>query len=67
MVEVVQAGASELAKLPYALSEGLYIVGSGSTGAAETLAVVGIGCFSILMASALAIRLPHHSFSVPGT
>jgi hypothetical protein len=39
LVEVVQAGANELAKLPYALSEGLYVVGSGSTGAPEALAV----------------------------
>ena len=39
LVEVVQASANELAKLPYALSEGLYVVGSGSTGAPEALAV----------------------------
>ena len=65
LVEVVQAGASELAKIPYSLSEGLYIVGSGSTGAAEALAIMGGAYFSIIMASALALKKPHPSFVAP--
>jgi hypothetical protein len=33
LIEVVQAGSAELAKLPFSsLQEGLYVVGSGSTG-----------------------------------
>lgn len=40
-VQVVEALTSDLAKLPYeGLQEGLYVVGSGSTGAAEALAVM---------------------------
>lgn len=40
-VQVVEALTSDLAKLPYeSLQEGLYVVGSGSTGAAEALAVM---------------------------
>jgi len=62
LVEVVQAGAAELAKIPYSLPEGLYVVGSGSTGAAESLAVMGMAYFSVIMASALALRRPHPSF-----
>ena len=65
LVEVVRAGANELAKLPYSLSEGLYVVGSGSTGAAEALAVMGASYFAIMLASSLTIRKPHPSF-VPG-
>ena len=64
LVEVVQAGASELAKIPYALSEGLYVVGSGSTGAAEALAVMGASYFAVMLASALLIKKPHPSFTV---
>ena len=40
-VQVVEAFTSDLAKLPFeSLQEGLYVVGSGSTGAAEALAVM---------------------------
>jgi hypothetical protein len=66
MVQVVQAMASDLAKLPYSLSEGLYVVGSGSTGAAETLAVLGAGYFAVILASSLALRTPHPSFTPDG-
>lgn len=61
MVEVVQCGAAELAKLPYSIAEGLYVVGSGSTGAAEALAVLGLGYFSVMLGSALVIKSPHAS------
>lgn len=65
-VEVVEAMASDLAKLHYSLPEGLYVVGSGSTGAAETLAVCAAGYFSIMLVSALALRTPHPTFSPEG-
>jgi len=61
-VEVVLAGAAELAKLPYSLSEGLYIVGTGSTGAAEALAVMGATYFAIIMSSALTLKAPHPKY-----
>lgn len=66
-VEVVEAMASDIAKLPFSLSEGLYVVGSGSTGAAETLAVCAAGYFSVMLASTLFLRVPHSSFAPPGT
>ena len=65
MVEVVQAGAAELAKIPYTLSEGLYVVGTGATGAAEALAVMGGVYFAMLMGSALTLKKPHASFIAP--
>ncbi|CAM9855092.1 unnamed protein product, partial [Discosporangium mesarthrocarpum] len=41
LVEVVSANAAELARLPYDLGEGLYVVGSGNTGAAAGLGMCG--------------------------
>lgn len=41
MVEVVSVNAAEMARLPYDLAEGLYVVGSGSTGAAAGLGICG--------------------------
>jgi hypothetical protein len=65
-VQVVDAIAADVAKLPYALQEGLYVVGSGSTGAAETLAILGAGYFSVMLLSAMCLRLPEPGYT-PGT
>jgi MFS family permease len=62
LVEVVQAGAPELAKIPYTLSEGLYVVGSGSTGAMEALAVLSGIYFTSILTASLLIRDPHPSY-----
>lgn len=43
MVEVVSVNAAEMARLPYDLAEGLYVVGTGSTGAAAGLGICGEG------------------------
>lgn len=59
LVEVVQAGAAELAKIPYSLPEGLYVVGTGSTGAAEGLACMGLAYFSMIMTAAMTLKKPH--------
>lgn len=49
-VQVVEALSSDIAKLPYeGLQEGLYVVGSGSTGAAEALAVMVIAALLIYL------------------
>ena len=66
-VEVVEALTSDISKLPVEISEGLYIVGTGSTGAASALAVMGATYFSILMASAFAMKKPCSSFGVTDT
>jgi MFS family permease len=67
LIEAVNVGAAELSKLPYSgLSEGLYAVGTGSTGASEALAIMGAGYFSVILASAMALRTPHPSYVVPG-
>jgi MFS family permease len=67
MVEVVQAGASELSKIPYSsLQEGLYVVGSGSTGAMEALGTIGAAYFLSMFASSLLMKDPHPSYKVEG-
>eukprot|EP01040_Poterioochromonas_malhamensis_P010003 gene10003-10869_t len=63
LVEVVQAGAAELSKIPYTLSEGLYVVGSGSTGAMEALGAIGAVYFAAMLASAITIKDPHPSYA----
>ena len=62
LVEVINVTAAELAKLPYQLSEGLYIVGSGSTGVVEALGTMGLVYFTVILASSLIIRKPHPSY-----
>ncbi len=42
MVEVVIAGAKQVAAAPVALQEGIYVVGTGNTGAAGTFFTLGI-------------------------
>lgn len=41
LVEVVSVSSAELARLPYDLAEGVYVVGTGSTGAAAAIGVSG--------------------------
>lgn len=62
MVEAVHATSSEIALLPshwQGLSEGLYAVGTGSTGAGEALLASGVMYGSLMLMSSLLIRRPH--------
>lgn len=66
-VEVINATSSELSKLDYTgLQEGLYAVGTGNTGAAEAIGVLGLGYFTLMMASCLCMKLPHPNFVPEG-
>nr|XP_040568855.1 LOW QUALITY PROTEIN: oxalate:formate antiporter-like [Lepeophtheirus salmonis] len=57
--EVVYATSADLAKLSFSgLSEGFYVVGSGSTGAAEGLMCMGLIYGLTVMGSSLIIRRP---------
>ena len=66
LIEVVSVGQVEIAKLPYDLAEGLYVVGSGSSGAAEALGVMGAGYFVVMTLSALSFYKPHSTFLPAG-
>ncbi len=59
-VEAVYATAADVVTWP-GLQEGLYAVGTGSTGAATTLAVLGAGYASLMALVSLGYRLPKSS------
>jgi MFS family permease len=66
MIEVVVATAADVAKLPGELMEGVYVVGTGSTGVAETfLSLGGIHCAAML-AGTLMMRIPRDGWSPEG-
>ena len=64
LAEVVYANAADLAKLSHkGLSEGYYLVGSGSTGCSATLLTIGaVYCAAMLSAAAL-IKVPHPKYT----
>jgi len=65
--EVVYATTSELAKLPYeGLSEGFYLVGSGNTGVAASLATIGAIYAATVFASSLLIKRPPPNYLPEG-
>lgn len=65
--EVVFATAADLAKLPYqGLSEGYYLVGSGNTGVATSLAAIGALYCGAIVASSLLIKKPADGYLPAG-
>jgi MFS family permease len=56
--EVLVATIADVARLPVPLSEGVYLLGTGSTGAAATFATLSCGYVLLMSAGALMIRLP---------
>eukprot|EP00088_Acartia_fossae_P038604 TRINITY_DN40040_c0_g1_i6.p1 TRINITY_DN40040_c0_g1~~TRINITY_DN40040_c0_g1_i6.p1 ORF type:complete len:518 (+),score=109.22 TRINITY_DN40040_c0_g1_i6:75-1556(+) len=65
--EVVYATASDLAKLPYQdLAEGFYVVGSGNTGIATSLSIMGGIYAALIMSSSLMIRRPADGYLPKG-
>ncbi|XP_075256815.1 putative MFS-type transporter YhjX [Convolutriloba macropyga] len=64
LAEVVYANAADLAKLSHkGLSEGYYIVGSGSTGATSALMVIGAVYSAAMLTAATLIRVPHPKYT----
>jgi len=66
MKEIVIANKADLAALPYKLSEGVYMVGTGSTGAAPALAVCGGIYLVAMLGASFAIRKPHPTYCPDG-
>ncbi len=64
--EVLLATASDVARLPVSLSEGVYLLGTGSTGAAMTFATLACGYAVAMSAGALLMRLPPPGFVPAG-
>jgi MFS family permease len=56
--EVVVAGAADVRGMTLPGPEGVYVVGTGSTGVAETFAVIGVIYLLVMLLAAFSYRLP---------
>ena len=56
--EVVVVTSAEAAKLPQPSAAGVYVVGTGRTGAVETFCTLGIVYFVVMFGAAMAYRIP---------
>ena len=66
MKEVVVATAAEVSKLPGELAEGVYVVGTGSTGVAETFLALGTLHFAAMMTGTLLQKVPREGWKPEG-
>ncbi len=66
LVEVVVVGANDVANMILPGPEGVYVVGTGSTGVAETFVALGLLYFVIMMIAAFAYRLPAEGWKPEG-
>jgi MFS family permease len=55
---VILISAVEAATLPQPAREGVYVVGTGSSGVAQTFVVLGVGYFLVMLVAAFSYRLP---------
>jgi MFS family permease len=58
MREVVVVGTNDLANMIVPGPEGVYLVGTGSVGVAETFVVLGLIYFAVMLAAAFSYRVP---------
>ncbi len=63
---VVVLGANERAQLLVPEPEGVYVVGTGNNGAAETFLVLGTIYLVVMLAAALSFRIPPPNWHPPG-
>jgi len=56
--EVVVVGANDLAGMIVPGPEGVYVVGTGNVGVAETFFTLGLGYFVVMLIAAFSYRLP---------
>ncbi len=66
LVEVVVVGANDVANMILPGPEGVYVVGTGSTGVAETFVALGVLYFVVMMIAAFAYRLPAEGWKPEG-
>ena len=65
-VEVVVAGATDIAKLAVEIPEGIYVVGTGNTGAALAFISLGVIYFVVMMIAAFSYRIPAKDWKPKG-
>lgn len=58
MKEVVVIGGNDVSSMPVPGPEGVYVIGSGSVGVAETFFCLGIIYFIVMMIAAFSYRVP---------
>jgi MFS family permease len=66
MVEVVVASAKQVAGTPIPLQEGVYVAGTGNTGAAATFFTLGIVYFVVMIIAAFSYRVPREGWRPAG-
>lgn len=66
LVEVVVASAKQLASAPVPLQEGVYVVGTGNTGAASTFFTLGVVYFIVMMIASFSYRVPREGWVPAG-
>ena len=66
MVEVVVVGVNEVSRMIVPGDPGVYIVGTGSSGAAQTFLSLGIVYFIIMTIAAFSYRIPPEGWSPKG-
>jgi len=66
LVEVVVATAKQLASAPVALEPGVYVAGTGNTGAAMTFFTLGVGYFIVMMIASFSYRVPREGWKPAG-
>lgn len=65
-VEVIIASAAQAASLPGGGSAGVYVVGTGDTGAAATFMTLGIVYFCVMIIAAFSFRVPSEGWKPEG-
>lgn len=65
-LEVVVVGANELASMMVPGPEGVYVVGTGSVGVAQTFIVLGLLYFVVMVIAAFSYRLPAEGWKPDG-
>jgi MFS family permease len=64
--EVVVVGPGEAAAMLVPGPEGVYVVGTGSTGVAATFVTLGVAYFVVMLAAAFSFRVPPAGFTPAG-
>ena len=65
-LEVVVVGANEVATMLVPGPEGVYVVGTGSTGVAQTFMVLGLLYFLVMLVAAFSYRVPADGWQPDG-
>ncbi len=64
--EVVVVGANEVSKMVIPGPEGVYAIGTGTVGVAQTFLVLGLGYFIVMMIAAFSYRIPAKGWKPEG-